>query len=243
LGQAITADKKKNKHLVKLSKVLSEVAQDDNILSTVAQLNWRGSFFDELRGAMRIAPVGGINGLNDDGKEESMSSIKKDVLAFRKNLDGNTIYTSDRSCKKMAEQIDKYGKKLFTSPISVDTPQGKLLVQPQRTNNILEQFFRGIKQGHRRRTGNSKMGRYLQTMLADTPLIKNLDNPKYLDMLLDGKKKLEELFADIDDIIENDSGDDQECQVDKILPGFKKLMKNENLLDEMCETLNIAGNH
>jgi hypothetical protein len=200
-------------------------------------------FFDELRGAMRIAPVGGINGLNDDGKEESMSSIKKDVLAFRKNLDGNTTYSSDRLCKKMAEQIDKYGKKLFTSPISVDTPQGKLLVQPQRTNNILEQFFRGIKQGHRRRTGNSKMGRYLQTMLADTPLIKNLDNPKYLDMLLDGKKNLEELFADIDDIIENDSGDDQECQVDKILPGFKKLMKNENLLDEMCETLNITENH
>ena len=35
-------------------------------------------------------------------------------------------------------------------------------------------------------------------MLANTPLVKNLKNPEYMRILLDGKSSLEELFADID---------------------------------------------
>ena len=42
------------------------------------------------------------------------------------------------------------------------------------------------------------MGRALRTMLADTPLVKNLQNPRYMDILLDGKPTLEALFAKID---------------------------------------------
>ena len=35
-------------------------------------------------------------------------------------------------------------------------------------------------------------------MLADTPLVKNLDNPEYVKILLGEKKNLEERFAEID---------------------------------------------
>jgi len=70
---------------------------------------------------------------------------------------------------KMAEQIDKYGDKPFADPIEVDTPSGKSIIYPQRTNNILEQFFRGIRRKHRRKTGNNSMQRVLQTVLSDTP--------------------------------------------------------------------------
>ena len=42
------------------------------------------------------------------------------------------------------------------------------------------------------------MSKTLQTMLADTPLVKNLENPQYMDLLLDGKATLEERFAEID---------------------------------------------
>jgi len=34
-------------------------------------------------------------------------------------------------------QIDTYGEKLFADPIVVKTAAGRMLVQPQRTNNIL----------------------------------------------------------------------------------------------------------
>ena len=95
----------------------------------------------------------------------------------------------------MAKQIDKWGKKLFADPIEVNTPSGLVTIYPQRTNNILEQFFRSVRRGQRRKTGNNSLRPMLQTMLADTPLVKNLDNDEYMKILLDGKTKLEELFT------------------------------------------------
>jgi hypothetical protein len=35
-------------------------------------------------------------------------------------------------------------------------------------------------------------------MIADTPLVRNLDNPRYLEVLLNGHATLEERFAQID---------------------------------------------
>jgi len=98
----------------------------------------------------------------------------------------------------MIEQIDKYWKKLFADPITIDGPNGKIQIQPQRTNNIMEQYFRDLKRDNRRKTGNNSSSRMLQNMLAQTPLARNLKNPEYLKILLDGKTSLEELFAEIE---------------------------------------------
>jgi hypothetical protein len=98
----------------------------------------------------------------------------------------------------MIEQIDHYGPKLFADPLVISTPQGPRTVQPQRTNNILERFFRDLKRDCRRKTGCHSLGRTLRTMLPDTPLVKNLQNPEYLKILLDGQPTLEALFAQID---------------------------------------------
>jgi len=50
-------------------------------------------------------------------------------------------------------------------PIIVQTPFGTMQIQPQRTNNILEQFFRSLKRAGRRRTANGSSSRMLRTML------------------------------------------------------------------------------
>ena len=38
----------------------------------------------------------------------------------------------------------------------------------------------------------------LRTILAETPLVKNLENPDYMKILLNGKASLEAVFAEID---------------------------------------------
>ena len=78
------------------------------------------------------------------------------------------------------------------------TPQGEVLIQPQRTNNILERFFRDLKKRLRKRTGTISLNKTLKTILSDTPLVKNLDNEEYLKIILDGCDTLEERFAKID---------------------------------------------
>ncbi len=98
----------------------------------------------------------------------------------------------------MIKQIDKYWEKLFAEPITVQSPVGPIQIQPQRTNNILEQFFRSLKRVNRRKTGNSSSRLMLRTILAETPLVKNLNNLSYMKILLNGKASIEEVFADIE---------------------------------------------
>ncbi len=74
------------------------------------------------------------------------------------------------------------------------------------------------------------MSRILQTMLADTPLVKILDNPKYMGILLNGKNRLEELFAELE-IHSYIDGLEPVPDVDRILPGFRKLIKEQALPD------------
>lgn len=209
--------------LCKLTQLMQEISIDPDLTQAINELEWRGQLFDELRKSMRIADPDGRNGLNDDGSDKAMSSIRSGVGKFRLKLDKNQQYIEDTLCKKLAAQIDKYDDRLFADPIEVNASSGKVTVYPQRTNNMLEQFFRGLRRGHRRKTGDNSMRKALHAMLADTPLVKNLDQPKYMKILLNGKGSLEELFAELGSI--NYNGLQSNHSSERILPGFKKMIK------------------
>jgi hypothetical protein len=87
------------------------------------------------------------------------------------------------------------------------------------------------------------MSRALQTMLADTPLVKNLDNPEYVKILLNGKANLEELFADIAAMpLPNE--DESQADTERILPGFRALIKLPTMPDQVvrlcCEQASMG---
>jgi hypothetical protein len=165
---------------------------------SAAQLDERACLFDTLRKALRIALPEGKKGLNDDGDDTDMKSIEERVKGFRQQIASESKLSRKDEYKKMIQQIDTYWKKLFADPIAVHTPQGEVFIQPQRTNNILERFFRDIKKRARKRTGTISLSKMLKTILSDTPLVKNLDNEEYLQIILDGCDTLQERFARID---------------------------------------------
>lgn len=228
-----------NRLFSKLSLKVRNIAQDPAFCQAVEDLQWRCRLFDDLRGKMRIAEPGGRNGLNDDGTEKVMKSIRKGVQLFRSRLEKERKLADDVLCRKLAEQIDKYNDKLFADPIEVSTPQGTITIYPQRTNNILEQFFRSLRRGHRRKTGDNSMSRVLHTMLADTPLVKNLENPEYMRILLDGKENLEELFAEMDRN-RYTKAFKSKVDADQILPGFRKMIKEQALTEKVSQMI-ITG--
>ena len=82
------------------------------------------------------------------------------------------------------------------------------------------------------------MQRMLKNMLVDTALVKNLDNPDYMALLLNDKADLEELFASMDPIF---SPNEIELQsgVDRILPGFRNIIKLSALPELM---IRLAAN-
>ncbi len=224
------------KVISKLADILSDINKDDQFQFNVKELNWQTLVFDELRQAMRIAPPGGKNGLNDDGTAKVMPKIKISVQKFRRKLSSNKKWAADKLCKKMAEQIDKWQEKLFADPIEVVTPHGSVVIYPQRTNNIMEQFFRRIRRGQRRKTGNNSIRQMLQTMLADTPLVKNLDNKRYMTILLGQKKNLEELFADFDQNPTTHEAS-QEGTCEQVLPGFRKIIDQQSMPTQIVDLL------
>ncbi len=182
----------------KLYHDLKRIMKDKRLWNAVEQIEKKIIVFEKLRKAMRIAPTSGRAGLNDEGQKGHIRTIEKSVTKFRTWLTGRKNYPQDPVAQKMIEQIDQYWEKLFADPILVQTPTGPVLIQPQRTNNILEQFFRSLKRAHRRRTGNASSRRMLRTILAETPLVRNLENPDYMKLLLNGRASLEAVFAEID---------------------------------------------
>ncbi|MCP4696126.1 MAG: transposase, partial [Gammaproteobacteria bacterium] len=157
-----------NKPYFKVDHELKDIMKDQALWKAVEAIEKKTIPFEKLRRAMRIAPVSGRNGLNDEGRKENIRTIEARVKKFRSWMIHRKNHAQDPANAKMIKQIDKYWEKLFADPLPVQTPSGPLLIQPQRTNNILEQFFRSLKRAHRRRTGNASSRRMLRTILAET---------------------------------------------------------------------------
>lgn len=176
---------------------LSPLFNDMQCMTAFKGFTRKQAVFDNLRQALSIAQPNTARGLNDTGEDIAMGTIEKRVKQFTEDLVKTKGYHKSSAYQKLTRQIDKYREKLFCDPVKISTPEGDSFIQPQRTNNILEQFFRGMRRSYRRATGNNSMCKKLQSIIADTPLVKNLDNPEYMDVILDGKESLEDAFADI----------------------------------------------
>ena len=194
----LSNDKRDNRPYVKVIRDLYETMEDKVLRTTAKQMQEKIAVFDKLREAIRLALPEGKCGLNDRGEQEDMRTIEKRVKEFCEWVSTDEALSNNEDYKKMILQIKKYWQLLFADPIIVDTPKGRITIQPQRTNNILEQLFRQVKRIFRRQSGIKSLGKRMQTILANTPYIKNLDNPEYMKIILDGKETLEERFAEID---------------------------------------------
>ncbi len=95
----------------------------------------------------------------------------------------------------------------------------------------MEQMFRDFARDNKRKTGTDSMGRTIQAMIDDTPLIRNLKNDNYRKIIIGGKKNLPEVFAEID--VDEVRKKMKEYNVrDEIIPGkIQVLLKKENLPD------------
>jgi hypothetical protein len=176
---------------------LSKTLADKALASTAVRMQEKVRKFDQLREAMRIAQPDSQAGLNDEG-DADIKTIQSRVIAFRLSKEIEELSASNIAYRKMCKQIDKYWEKLFADPIQVVTKTGIVTLQPQRTNNILEQFFRYLKRLDRKRSGNHSLTKTLTTMFAQTPLVKNLENHQYMELILNGKATLAERFAEVD---------------------------------------------
>jgi len=228
---------KDNKPYYLVYRTLDEAVNDYQLNDLAASLERKAKVFDKLRSAMRIALPDGKDGINDNGENADMRSIKEKVIVFRKWLIGDE--QRKETYTKMLKQIDKYWEKLFADPLPVLTPEGIVYIQPQRTNNILEQMFREEKHQGRKKSGTASLSKVLKAMLAETPLIQNLRNSEYMDIILDGCSTLAERFSRIDAGLVQKEMEATRSNQERILPSIKKLSRDCDLTEKIS-TLFLA---
>ncbi|HET6245285.1 MAG TPA: hypothetical protein VFF35_12285 [Bacteroidia bacterium] len=185
------------KELSELKFLLACILEDPDFKKQMAAMERKVEDFDHLRAIMKIAPTGGGKGLNDDGEECDITMMEEQLKVF---IESNKIKNnSDKAYKKMIKQILKYWKMLFAEPIEARLPNGEIvLVYPGRTSNILERLFREFQRLEYKRTGMGTLGRTVRAMIAETPMMKNLECPEFMNIILNGQPTLAARFAQLD---------------------------------------------
>lgn len=233
---------KENKVYSKISHDLLGVMNDSDLKEAAFKMEGKVAVFNLLRKAMRITLPENKRGLNDNGDQPvTMKTIEKAVVKFRVSLLKSKGYSEHKEYQKMMEQIDSYWEKLFADPIVVTTADGKMFVQPQRTNNILEQFFRKLMRSYRKKNGFNSVERVIRTMLPDTPLAMNLKDKEYIQIILAGKKTLEERFAEIDSKEVRIGLKQSRVEISTIHLGIKKIIRIPNLPEMVVSLLEKAA--
>jgi hypothetical protein len=223
-----------NKPLFKLSCELKNICADDGLQRMLTTIDLKIEVFDRLRGAMRIAEAGGAAGLNSGSRPMAIGPIQKAVEHFHQEMTSRADYPSTPHWQALIGQIDKYKDKLFADPITVKTPGGTRRLQPQRTNNLMERFFRDFRRAARRRSGHNSISRLLQSMIADTPLVRNLENPGYLKTLLNGQATLEERFAQIEAETVREELRTVQGSLEKVPPKIRQLIALPAFPEAIC---------
>lgn len=223
---------KYKKLFINLNETFKKIVEDKRLNELATSMERKAGVFDKLRTAMQIALPEGKNGINDNGDDSNMKSIEEKVTAFRKWLVSDTQRKARYA--NMVAQLDKYWDKLFADPLPIVTSKGLQYIHPQRTNNILERFFRGEKRQCRKKSGTASLSKVLKTVLADTPLVQNLKNRKYLEIILGKCSNLPERFSEIDSQLVQKEMKNAKNSQEKTLPEIKKLIRNSDLLTKIA---------
>lgn len=229
------ANVKANAPLARLYELITELLHNRQLSIAIKNIEIKIPIFESLRNAMRIALPEEQAGLNDDGKNVEMGMIENKLNEFKDWIASNDFSHNRDLFKGLLSQLNKYWPKLMAAPITIQTANGPIIIQPQRTNNDMERLFRDLKRCHRKKTGTSQMSRALRAMLADTPLVRNLKNEEYLAILLDGHSTLSERFADIDAKKVHEKLKQSSATPDRIPGQLIRLLRRKSLTDEIVK--------
>ncbi len=78
-------------------------------------------------------------------------------------------------------------------------------------------------------------------MIADTPLVKNLENKEYMEIILNGKKSLEERFAEVEPEIIKKQFAEAQKKIRKVPQGIGEMIKTQNLTKKLVEAIQSYG--
>ncbi len=189
------------KHLMRLYGILDGFLKSTALNRTVQQVQEANSLFTRLREALRLTAQDSVKGLNETAgfsSPEQACQTEAEVHRFHQDLyrerEKQLSVTKRKGIDIIVQHLDKYWDGLFGHCLALgDSDQHYLMVQ--RTNNISERFFRGVKRFLRRITGKKKLNREVNALGDQALVIFNLKTPAYVKLICGSLDNLAEAFA------------------------------------------------
>ncbi len=198
--------KNKNRNILwKLYHEIKEIAENSALEKKIQRYKIKLSVFSQLRDALGTVPRNVNNGLchmKETGTHAELKAIKMAVANFKTDLREKIKKTADKSLgnsfKKIIAKLKENEKRLFSDPMTVYVNGGKRIIFILRTNNILEQHFRRFNYWCRRIHGNHSVRRNLENIPEQFPMVENLKNPNYVQLIFGDENKIAEKFAKVE---------------------------------------------
>lgn len=204
-------DREVSRTLKRLQRILNPVLSDVPFHQIVRRLQARAKLFDELRDALRLVPKSISDRKNrSDADKSTPDNAARELFDIRQNVEQLVESLKNRRPERGPAQdtrnaidlilrhVEDHGDYLWGHIISLPMEQGGGIRLLERTNNLLEGFFKGMKHNERRRSGRKILTQDFESLPAEAALAYNLNYKDYVAIVCGSLEKLPEAFAKID---------------------------------------------
>ncbi len=205
------SDPKVLKTLKRLRRIIAPVAREVPFKQIVRRLRSRGKLFDELRDTLRLIPKSSSGRSKRNGSETLTSDqAAAELCDIRQQVENLTASLEKRRPKRgpakdtrnaidlILRHMQDHRDYLWGHVISISKETGKQIRMVNRTNNIIESFFRCMKHDERRRSGRKILTQDFENLPPEAALAYNLNCPDYVSIVCGSLEYLHEAFAKID---------------------------------------------
>ncbi len=194
----------------RLGRVLDPVRQEPGILRVARDLRVRANLFDELRKTLRLSP--GSYGHSQPWSKQPMtlSQAREELRDVRTALTRFAASLPEHRPQRgpaqdfrdaidiILDHLNNHGKTLWGHEVHLPAKAGGGVRLVDRTNNLSEHFFHGMKHGERRRSGRKNLARDFELLPPESALVHNFNHQDYVEIVCGSLDRLPCVFAEMD---------------------------------------------
>lgn len=197
--------------LRRLGRLLDPLRHDEEFAQAATTLNRRAALFEKLREAIRLKPKqDGCEGKRMDTVPTTeaaaeLRNVRREVLKLGRWLRENRPARGPAEDQRKAVDIILRHLHVHESclwgheiRLTNKTTGGEATRLADRTNNIEESWFHGVKHAERRRSGRKQLAQDMEQLPAAAALARNLRCDDYVKVVCGSLNNLAKVFADLD---------------------------------------------
>ena len=199
-------DRRVHETLERLHRIVVPVRSEVPFAAVARTLERRARLHDELRDALRLRPKASAStgrAVDAEAQQLVLRDVEREVkhleVALRKRRPQRGPATDEREAiDTVLVHLERHGPSLWGHVIDVPRALGGGIRLVERTNVILETFWRDLKHGERHRSGRKDLSQDLEQLPAEALLAQNLTHADYVAVVAGTLEDLPRAFAQLD---------------------------------------------